>query len=255
MNELVAIAQRLRQAVDGLVFSAPVTHVYNPLHYAWEPHRRYIERYGQQRPRQVLLVGMNPGPWGMAQTGVPFGEVGLARDWLGLEAPVGKPQRQHAKRPVNGFACTRSEVSGARLWGAARRCFGTPEHFFGQFFVYNYCPLLFLEDSGRNRTPDKLSASERAPLWRACDQALRDVIAYFAPEFVVGIGKFAEGRIRAVCATEAPKVGAILHPSPANPKANQNWVAEATRQLHALGIALPESGAPPPDCARGEAAG
>src|SRR6478609_6272568 len=129
----VQITETLRQALAPLRFGAPVTHVYNPLEYAGTPLRQYLERYGST-PKEVVLVGMNPGPFGMVQTGVPFGEVALVRDWLGIEAPVGKPAREHPKRPVDGFACKRSEVSGARLWGWARETFGSPERFFERFF-------------------------------------------------------------------------------------------------------------------------
>jgi single-strand selective monofunctional uracil DNA glycosylase len=170
--ELPTIADRLRYEVNHIRFTKPVTYVYNPLDYAWEPHARYLERYGRGR-KEVVLLGMNPGPWGMAQTGVPFGEVGFVRDWLRIEGPVGKPKREHLKRPVTGFACHRSEVSGARLWGWAKENFATPRRFFSRFFVANYCPLMFMETTGRNRTPDKLLLIEREPLFAACDLALR----------------------------------------------------------------------------------
>jgi single-strand selective monofunctional uracil DNA glycosylase len=172
---LVDIAEELRDRVATLSFSAPVSHVYNPLEYAWDAHQSYLSRYGDS-PKEILLVGMNPGPWGMAQTGVPFGEVAISRDWLGIETAVGRPVREHPRRPVEGFACARSEVSGHRLWGWARDCFGTPERFFSRFWVYNYCPLMFLEESGRNRTPDRLPAAERRPLEAHCDRALRHTV-------------------------------------------------------------------------------
>ena len=123
-------------------------------------------------PVRVLYFGMNPGPFGMAQTGVPFGEVAAVRDWLGIEAPVERPAREHPKRRVEGFACRRSEVSGARLWGWARARFGTPERFFARFFVWNWCPLGFLADSGANLTPAELPAAERRALEAVCDRAL-----------------------------------------------------------------------------------
>ena len=63
---LVASARQLADDVDRLAFAPPVTHVYNPLRYAWEPHHRYLERYGDA-PGRVVLVGMNPGPFGMAR--------------------------------------------------------------------------------------------------------------------------------------------------------------------------------------------
>ncbi|HKJ89152.1 MAG TPA: single-stranded DNA-binding protein, partial [Gammaproteobacteria bacterium] len=137
-----------------------MTHVYNPLDYARNPHRRYLERYGRGR-REVLLVGMNPGPYGMVQTGVPFGDVGMVRDWMGIEGEVGHPRREHPKRPVEGFGCTRGEASGRRLWGWARDRFGAAEAFFERFYVANYCPLAFFEESGANRTPDKLPREDR----------------------------------------------------------------------------------------------
>ena len=233
----VRIARKLARDVRDLAFSPPVAHVYRPLDYAFDAHRRYLERYC--RPGvDALLLGMNPGPFGMVQTGIPFGEVSLVRDWLGIDTGVEPPVVQHPKRPVQGFACTRSEISGKRLWGWARDRFGTPEAFFRRFFVWNYCPLAFLEASGRNRTPDKLPATERQPLFGACDRALAAMVAHLGPERVVGIGRWSEARARAVLGDLVP-VGHILHPSPASPAANRGWADAAEAQLRALGAAVP----------------
>lgn len=232
---LKSITKKLATRLDELTFGAPVTHVYNPLVYARAPHERYLELYGGGR-KQVLLVGMNPGPFGMGQTGVPFGDVGFARDWLGVSAKVGSPPHPHPKRPVEGFACTRSEVSGTRLWGWAAERFGTPARFFEKFFVVNYCPLLFMEESARNRTPDKLPAAERAPLEALCDEALRQTVELLEPEWVVGVGQWARmSAERAVAGLEV-RVGQLLHPSPASPAANRGWAPQAEAQLRALGI-------------------
>jgi single-strand selective monofunctional uracil DNA glycosylase len=232
---LVEIADELRDEVAGLRFSAPVSHVYNPLRYAWRSHRSYLERFGKA-PKQVLLVGMNPGPWGMAQTGVPFGEVAAVRDWLRIDCRVESPEVEHPKRPVTGLDCRRSEVSGARVWGWARDSYRSPQRFFEVFFIHNYCPLMFLEASGRNRTPDRLPAAERRPLLEACDRALRRVVSELRPRLVVGVGNFAEARARlSLAGTEIP-VGRILHPSPASPAANRGWAEQAARQLAALGV-------------------
>lgn len=234
-HTLIDAARALSAAVDALPFAAPVTHVYNPLDYAWEVHRRYLETYGAGRKR-VVFVGMNPGPFGMAQIGVPFGEIASARDWLGLEGAVGQPANINPKRPVQGFACTRSEVSGQRLWGLFRARFGTPEAFFAEHFIVNYCPLAFFE-GGRNLTPDKLVVAERRPLLAACDTHLRTVIATLQPEWVIGIGNWAETRaMEALSDMHELKFGRILHPSPASPIANRGWADAATRQLVELGI-------------------
>ena len=239
MSSLVTIARDLRRDTAGAAFAAPVTHVYHPLDYAWPPHRAYLERYGAG-PKEVLILGMNPGPFGMAQTGVPFGEVSMVRDWLGIAGTVRHPAREHPRRPVHGFACRRSEVSGRRFWGWARERFGTPGRFFRRFFVWNYCPLVFIEASGRNRTPDKLPAAETAPLFAACDRALARCVEHLRPRVVVGLGRFAESRARhALDGQDTVRIGSILHPSPANPRANADWMGEAERGLAALGIAIP----------------
>jgi len=237
-SPLHPILDELRDDLEPLEFAPPVTHVYNPLRYARASLDLYLDRFAQPT-KEVILVGMNPGPWGMAQTGVPFGEIDAVRDWLGIEAPVGRPEDEHPKRVVEGFDCTRNEVSGRRLWGWARERFGTPDAFFDRFFVHNYCPLAFLEESGRNRTPDKLKKDERDALFGACDRALRRAVEALAPRWVIGIGKFAEDRARASLEGLDVEIGRILHPSPASPAANRGWAEQAEEELAAMGIALP----------------
>jgi single-strand selective monofunctional uracil DNA glycosylase len=239
-SKLRAAARRLSREVGALCFGPPVTHVYNPLEYARKPHDAYVNTYARAHKR-VIFLGMNPGPFGMAQTGVPFGDVDQVRDWLGIEAPVARPVREHAKRPVTGFACPRNEVSGTRLWGAIAERFDTPERFFAEHFIANYCPLAFLEASGRNRTPDKLPAAEREPLFAACDRHLRRMVRILEPDWVIGIGAFAEARARDAL-DDAVRVGRILHPSPANPRAQKGWGREAARELAALGICSERKG-------------
>jgi len=234
-DQLISAARDLSAAVARLRFGQPVSHVYNPLEYAWAPHEQYLRRYGDSHKR-VVFLGMNPGPFGMAQNGVPFGDGAMVRDWLGIKAPIGKPRHEHPRRPIEGFALTRSEVSGQRLWGAVAKHFGTPERFFKKHFVGNYCPLCFLEQSGRNRTPDKLAATERAALYAACDDHLRRVAATLQPEWVIGIGRFAEQRATAALAGVDVKIASVLHPSPASPAANQGWAETVQRQLGALGL-------------------
>jgi single-strand selective monofunctional uracil DNA glycosylase len=229
------MVETLLKDLEPLRFGPPVTHVYNPLEYARKPHDLYWERYGN-RPKEVVLLGMNPGPWGMAQTGVPFGEVSLVKQWLRIDAPVGVPSNMHPKRPIHGFQCQKSEVSGRRLWGWASKNFGTADRFFAKFFVANYCPLIFIESSGRNRTPNTLRAAERKPLIKACDQALRRTVEWLEPLHVVGVGTFAEERARVALRGVDVHIGRITHPSPANPRANRGWEALVSRELDALGI-------------------
>ncbi len=234
-GKLVRAANQLCATVDKLKFRSPVEFVYNPLRYAWPAHESYLRKFGSG-PKRVVFLGMNPGPFGMTQTGVPFGEVAAVRDWLQIHAAIGKPAREHPKRPVEGFACPRSEVSGQRLWGLFAARFGKAKNFFRQHFVVNYCPLAFLERSGRNLTPDKLPGRETEALYAACDEHLRRIVGALQPEWLIGIGDFAERRARLLFAKSAPRIGKILHPSPASPAANRDWAGQAARQLETAGV-------------------
>ena len=234
-RRLIRAARELSDSVGRLRFSPPVTHVYNPLAYAWLAHRAYLERFACA-PKRVLFLGMNPGPFGMVQTGVPFGEVAAVRVWLQLEAAVERPTHEHPRRPILGFACPRSEVSGHRLWGLFAQRFGSAQKFFAEHLVLNYCPLAFLETTGRNRTPDKLPAAEREALFALCDEHLRAVVRALHPEWVIAVGDFAFRRAEFVFTQVPPRLGRIHHPSPANPRANRDWAGLVTRQLRELTV-------------------
>ena len=232
---LIEAARDLSHKLSRLYFSPPVSHVYNPLEYAWPLHEAYLRRYGNGTKR-IVFLGMNPGPFGMVQTGVPFGEINAVKDWLQLSGVIGKPLIENPKRPIQGFACQRSEISGQRLWGLFRQRFGTADHFFAEHFVANYCPLAFF-DAGRNVTPDKLPAQESRPLLEACDAHLRRIIEILQPEWVIGIGAWAEKRAENTLADlTSLHIGRILHPSPASPIANRGWAEAASKQLMTLGI-------------------
>ncbi len=233
---LLQASDQLSSQLADLRFAAPIACVYDPLTYARPLWQQYLERYGTSQGR-VLLLGMNPGPWGMVQTGVPFGAVAIVRDWLGVRGEVTPPAAQHPRVPIEGLHCWRNEVSGERLWGWARHRFGTPTRFFKQFFVANYCPLCFLEPTGKNRTPDKLPRGERQLVEAACDEHLRKVYEILKPSLVVGVGQYAEERARQALG-DVP-IGRILHPSPASPLANKDWSGQAEAQLRALGVVLP----------------
>ncbi|MGB0184161.1 MAG: uracil-DNA glycosylase family protein [Opitutales bacterium] len=235
VDAMVQAARELADGVDALDFAPPTEVVYNPLRYAWAAHEQYLRLHARGK-KQVIFLGMNPGPFGMAQCGVPFGEIALVRDWVGVEAPVEQPPVVHPKRPIEGFDCQRSEVSGRRLWGAFKDRFGTAEAFFADHFVANYCPLVFMEASGKNRTPDKLPAAEAEALGALCAAHLRAVVAALEPDWLIGVGAFAEQQAAEALAGCAVRVGRILHPSPASPAANRGWAEQASAQLEALGI-------------------
>jgi len=239
-------AMTMETAAPLLALRFPsVACVYHPIDYAWDVHRQYLERYGQGHC-EVLMVGMNPGPYGMVQTGVPFGEVEAVRSWMRLRGTIRSPQRVHPKRPVLGFACGRTEVSGRRMWRWAAHRFVTPERFFRRFFVHNYCPVAFVADSGVNVTPDKLPVDERAKLFEICDRLLLRTVLAMRPRWVLGVGVFAEDRVRRVIEAAPTNIksqlpsglqfGRIPHPSPASPAANRGWELLVDEAMDRMGL-------------------
>jgi single-strand selective monofunctional uracil DNA glycosylase len=231
--DLVTVMERLKARAKRLRFGDPVAYVYNPLEYAWPVARAYFERYGKG-PKEVLFLGMNPGPFGMGQTGVPFGEVASVRDYLQLSGTITGPRRVHAKRPVLGFDCPRSEVSGQRLWGAFAKRHPSADDFFSRAFVLNYCPLLFLGETGVNITPDKVAKEERYKLEAICDKALAEAIQVLQPKYIVGIGMYAAKRASLV--TGRDDIITMPHPSPASPTANKGWEKAARKALTKAGL-------------------
>ena len=238
MNKLQKISKKLADKVAGLSFAEPVSYVYNPLEYAFSAHCDYLKKYGCAK-KTTLFLGMNPGPWGMLQTGVPFGQIDFVKNWMLIEGTILKPEKEHAKRLVEGFDCTRREVSGERFWQWIKDSFGTPDKFFENFFVSNYCPLGFLEAGGKNRIPEKLPQSERDELFKYCDESLREVVNYLKSVAVIGIGKFAEKRAKIALKGLDIPVYTVLHPSPASPAANRGWAPQATAKMKDIGIDWP----------------
>lgn len=235
LKTIISTTQTLSEQVSQLSFDLPVTHIYNPLEYAWKAHLTYLKKYAKGK-KKVVFLGMNPGPWGMAQTGVPFGEISLVRDWLGIHAKVNKPNIEHPKREILGFNCTRSEVSGQRLWSFLKNEYKTAEVFFKDHYITNYCPLVFMEDSGRNRTPDKLKLEERKILYSYCDTFLTELIKELSPKYLIGVGGFAEKRLKTLFSENDYNIHTILHPSPASPLANKGWDKTVKKQLIEIGI-------------------
>ena len=234
VDRLLEASHTLRDATSKLRFGAPVAYVYRPLEYAAALADRYVTKFGKGK-KDVVFVGMNPGPFGMAQTGVPFGEVSFVRDWMKLDGAIEAPAKTHPKRPVLGLACTRSEVSGRRLWGAFAATFPRAEDFFARAYVLNFCPLLFLGESGANLTPDKLAKSERERVEAICVDHLKKALTVLAPRHAVGMGGYATKWIERV-GLENVQIATMPHPSPASPLANRGWDAAAKLALEKAGI-------------------
>lgn len=236
-SRFLQVELELNVHLRRLTFTEPVRYIYNPLEYAWDTHSRYVETYCQ-RGQSVLFLGMNPGPFGMAQTGVPFGEVKSVVDWLKITGEVGHPTEEHPKRRITGLACTQSEVSGARFWGFFRKLCQDPAVFFRHCFVHNLCPLIFMAASSKNLTPPELVAGERDALLALCDIALCQAVQVLGVSMVIGVGRVAEQRARRALSAAGVnvRVEGIMHPSPRNPLANKGWEEVARAKLEELGV-------------------
>ena len=201
-----------------------VEFVYNPLNYAWEPHKKYLEDYGSSGAK-IIIMGMNPGH-GMGNTGIPFGCPKKVKNYLGItNLEVREPVKIHPKRRITGLDCEKSEISGERIWGLIEEIYGKPDNAFRNIFVMNHFPLWMFNSKGQNITPDKLSKKSTVKIFRTCNKYLTDMVDILNAKMVIGVGKYAnkmaneaikENGLRGVLVREIP------HPSPANPLANKD---------------------------------
>ncbi|XP_069509357.1 single-strand selective monofunctional uracil DNA glycosylase [Ambystoma mexicanum] len=236
-TRFLQVELELNLRLKALSFQEPVHYIYNPLEYAWDPHQAYVRKYCQNQ-KEVLFLGMNPGPFGMAQTGVPFGEVKHVKNWLQISGQIYKPNPEHPKRPIRGMECPQSEVSGARFWGFFKSLCQEPDVFFRSCFVHNHCPLIFMNQTGKNLTPTDLPLVQRENLLQICDEALCQAVKVLGVKTVIGIGRYAEARARKALLAAGMDicVKGVMHPSPRNPQANKGWDSIIKRQLEELGI-------------------
>ncbi len=234
-DRILQVGAELSFECNRLINQFECAHVYNPLDYAWDVYADYVRKYANSQKR-VLFMGMNPGPWGMAQNGVPFGEISAVQNWLKLKGTIRKPIDEHPKRPIQGWDCPRSEVSGRRFWGMLEDHFENSQSFFQHAWVVNYCPLLFLEESGRNLTPDKVKGHAIDEALAHASNHLEHVVDILDPEVVVGVGRWAQKQARKTLANFNGHIETLLHPSPASPAANRGWARQAKEQLVKMGL-------------------
>mgnify|MGYP001169323137 FL=1 len=239
VERLIRAATSLRDDVRPLgmklVSEGRIDVCYNPLDYAWDAHVAFLRRMGGSGARTVIL-GMNPGPHGMGQMGIPFAATSVVRDLLGITGiPVNQPETPDPRRPVVGLEYPREEVSGTRLWGLLAEHYGDAGAIASRVFLVNHCPLmLFSGPRAANITPDKVGGKSAQALLERCDQHLREVVAALDAQRVIGVGKFAESRARSALADEVVEVVGCWHPSPASPLANRNAGADWRANVRAV---------------------
>ena len=227
VERMIEASSKLRDDVekfaDSLVKEGSVDAVYNPLAYAWEPHRAYLE-LASGGGAKTLLLGMNPGPHGMGQMGIPFAATSVVRELLKItNLEVGQPRKPHPKRPISGLDWPKEEVSGTRLWGLLANEYGSAESIFKSVFLLNHCPLmLFSGERATNITPDKITGPTTKALLERCDEHLREVVDIMQIERVIGVGRYSEKRALNALSGIDISITTCWHPSPASPLANRN---------------------------------
>ena len=186
----------LRDGTEKLRFEAPVHVTYNPLTYAWGPHEQYVRTYGNGE-KSHLFLGMNPGPFGMAQTGVPFGEVDAVVNWLHIRGEVGRPEHTYYC-PLIWMGATGANITPDKLPTEQRAAVDAVcmEHLLSLITILNPHTLVGV---GAYATQKLRDAASRLP------------------------GK-------------SFTIGTLLHPSPASPIANKLWPERPIQQLKELGI-------------------
>ncbi|XP_059470377.1 single-strand selective monofunctional uracil DNA glycosylase [Neocloeon triangulifer] len=226
-----------------LKFSDPVFMVYDPVEYAGGIYFQYLQRFCRS-PKHLLILGMNPGPWGMGQTGIPFGDVDTVKNYLGLAEfgfLIRQPTQQHPSKIVTGLDCHRKEPSGTKLWGLVKKLtnYCPAEIALANIIVHNFCPLIFLKESGCNLTPEELKASnKKEELFNLCSTALYHSLRVLQCSQILCIGKFAEKRADLMVKKFSLNalVYSIPHPSPRNVSGRVNWEENAMASLSASGL-------------------
>ncbi len=179
--------------------------IWNPGLYGETWHARFRRLY---RPGQHPLVvfGLNPGPYGMAQTGIPFTDIrrlvsalpDLAAELRGRGERVEPPGL--APPGLRPYLSRSFESSAVRVYRFLKKGWGGAERGWTEVVVANPCTLLFIDPAeGKNRTPADLARAAR--LRGSGRDQVRELVESF-------------GRIRIRCAVESIEAlsprGAIL---------------------------------------------
>ncbi len=235
-DQLIELTKSFTKEIENVRKSIDEDYyIYNPLVYANEMFFEYIREY-VAFPTKYLFLGMNPGPFGMTQTGIPFGEINIVLEYLKLNKPIDSPTIEHPNRKIEGLNINRSEISGKRLWGYIKQKYPNPYEMRNNIYIANYCPLVFLssQKTAKNITPNKLKKETRLKIDNICDQYLFETIDLLECEKLIGIGKYAMGKLK----NDKIPFSSILHPSPASPLANKGWAEQAEKQLLDFGVIL-----------------
>lgn len=204
--------------------------IYNPLEYCLDPFIQYLEKGGEKR--DIVFLGMNPGPFGMMQNGIPFGASNFVNNYLNIEKDFDKQkiEKEHPKYKIIGKNIERQEISGTKLWGLIQSFYPDSNTFLENQIVLNYLQLAILDkEKGKNITPDKLNKDVRTKIENICDNQLREILDILESKVLIGVGKYSYDSLLRVKKNE--KVIKINHPSPLNARYFKTWTEDTKKLL------------------------
>jgi Uracil DNA glycosylase superfamily. len=207
----------------------------NVFSYAIDPFLEYLEK-AERGSVRTLYLGMNPGPYGMYRTGIPFCDFVTKREFLKITASVDETfidvDAVRGEKPDE----KRREVSGMRLWGLFESVYHSPERFFSSSLVLSYSPLIFFRSEGRraNIALSDVKSLDRKRIEKVSDEFLKRYIKELKCDTLVGIGDYAHRAL--VRCSDGERLLKIAHPSPANPAANGDWAGRTYCYLKSEGV-------------------
>ena len=209
---IIELYKSLNIELDELKFFPPCFYVYNPLSYCFESFKIYFE-YLNTEEEINLFFGINPGPFGMAQTGIPFGDKETVKNYLKIEPKIDidKIPKQHPKKQILGLEVKRVEKSGRIFWGVIKEFYPEKYDFFKSNFVLNFCPLCFLDEQGRNITPKVLRKEDQIALYKILEIFMLKLFKLIKIKKLIAIGDETFSYLNAL--NTKLKIQTIIHPA------------------------------------------
>jgi len=206
--------------------------VWNPALYALDIYQEYLTKFPPE-PGAILALGLNPGPYGMAQTGIPFTDCRTASGALGMEMTIpGKAPDDLISRlkKANGKWRGTYERSSLGMYRFLILAWGDIKTAYRNWFVGNPCPLLFLDPERWNVTPADPRLRRMKEVGELRQRAVIGFSEILNPRGIVCFGKDVAKAVGEVAIRQVgpDRVVFYEHPARAVP---EKWAAGLLQEL------------------------
>ena len=159
--------------------------VWNPQLYGLPLYRRFATEHLPTSRGAIVALGLNPGKYGMSQTGIPFTDVTrAARVGIAIEPPGLAPA---SLRPF--LKSYRVERSSASVYNLLDALWGGPAEGWRRLWAVAPCGLLFLEPDGTNVTPADARLARRDDVRELRLRVIRESVEAARPRGVLLLGQ------------------------------------------------------------------